>query len=111
VELARAHGVATVFTDSPDYPSLADLTGGFTYARLMRSRAGEADGYPAGELQDWARRAMQWRDGGDPAELPHVASVREPAEAREVFVYFISAEKARNPAAAMALQRLVDRDG
>ncbi len=29
VELARAHGVATVFTDAPDYPSLADLTGDF----------------------------------------------------------------------------------
>jgi len=111
VALARTHSVATVFTDSPDYPSLADLTGGFTYARLMRSRADEADGYPTAELQDWAQRATQWRDGGDPAELPHVASPGEPTEAREVFVYFISAEKARNPAAAMALQRLVDRVG
>jgi len=29
--------VPTVFTDSPDYPSLADLSGDFSYARLMRS--------------------------------------------------------------------------
>lgn len=108
VELARAHDVATVFTDSPDYPSLADLTGPFAYARLMRSRAGETDGYPADELADWAARATTWRNGGDPAELPHIAPPRPEAPACEVFVYFISAEKARNPSAAMALQRLVD---
>lgn len=108
VELARAHGVATVFTDSPDYPSLADLTGDFAYARLMRSRAGEVDGYPAGELDEWAAHAAQWRDGGDPASLPHVGPAAGNGRPREVFVYFISAEKARNPAAAMALQRRVD---
>ena len=55
VELARAHAVATVFTDSPDYPSLADLTGEFIYARLMRSRSAVATGYPADELHDLGR--------------------------------------------------------
>ena len=35
--LARRHGAATVFTDSDDYPSFADITGSFVYARLMRT--------------------------------------------------------------------------
>ena len=51
LELARARGVATVFTDSPKYPSLADLTGPFVYARLMRSESDEATGYPASQLK------------------------------------------------------------
>ena len=37
--LARKHGMATVFTDSGEYPSFADLTADFVYARLMRSQA------------------------------------------------------------------------
>ncbi|WP_049622705.1 DUF72 domain-containing protein [Frateuria defendens] len=108
VTLARAHGMPTVFTDSPDYPSLADLSGPFVYARLMRSRAGEEHGYPANELDEWARRAKSWAAGGDPAELPHVLPAQAAQVPREVFVFFISAAKARNPAAAMALQARVD---
>lgn len=111
VALARAYGVATVFTDSPEHPSLADLTGPFAYARLMRSEAAEPHGYPAAALDAWAERATQWRAGGDPPELPHVETPRQNEAARDVFVYFISAAKARNPAAAMALQARVDRTG
>jgi uncharacterized protein YecE (DUF72 family) len=111
VTLARTHGVATVFTDSPEHPSLADLTGPFAYARLMRSQADEPHGYPAGALDAWAERATQWRAGGDPPELPHVEAPRPNQAARDVFVYFISAAKARNPAAAMALQARVARTG
>ncbi|HET6432508.1 DUF72 domain-containing protein [Dyella sp.] len=108
VSLARAHAVATVFTDSPDYPSLADLTGGFVYARLMRSRSAQATGYPPAELAQWAKYAAQWHAGGDPAALPHVSAVQERQAPKDVFIYFISADKERNPAAAVALQRKVD---
>lgn len=101
--LARERRIATVFTDSDEYPSLADLTGDFVYARLMRSRAGVDTGYPDGELQAWAERARLWAHGGDCADLPHVAAAQDDAPPREVFVYFISAAKERNPAAAMAL--------
>jgi uncharacterized protein YecE (DUF72 family) len=108
LQLARERRIATVFTDSTEYPSLADITGDFVYARLMRSRADVATGYPDTELDDWARRAREWAGGGDPGELPHVAAAGEAgARPREVYLYFISAAKARNPAAAMALlQRL-----
>ncbi|QWP76340.1 DUF72 domain-containing protein [Lysobacter sp. K5869] len=103
LQLARERRIATVFTDSDEYPSVADLTGDFVYARLMRSRAEVARGYPDDELDAWARRARAWARGGDNADLPHVAAPLAQGAAREVFVYFISAAKHRNPAAAMEL--------
>jgi uncharacterized protein YecE (DUF72 family) len=101
--LARAHRVATVFTDSPKYPSFADVTGDFVYARLMRSESANATGYAPGALDAWAARARTWAAGGDPTDLPRVAASSAGAGARDVFIYFISAAKERNPAAAMAL--------
>jgi uncharacterized protein YecE (DUF72 family) len=109
VELARAHGVPTVFTDAAQYPSFADPTGDFTYARLMRSAADEPHGYPADALDAWARRAHAWARGEDPAELPHAGARQPDGVPREVFIFFISSAKERNPAAAMALQARVDK--
>lgn len=103
LELARAHACASVFTDSDEYPGFADVTGDFVYARLMRSRASEPNGYSAKELGAWAERAKAWAGGGEPDGLPRIEPPRAPSGPRDVFVYFISAAKARNPAAAMAL--------
>jgi uncharacterized protein YecE (DUF72 family) len=108
VELARAYRVPTVFTDSPDYPSLADLTGDFSYARLMRSADEIPTGYAPAELDRWAGYACGWAAGKDIAALPHVAALLPQTPPREVFVFFISAAKQHNPAAAMALQSRVD---
>ncbi|MEP6632836.1 MAG: DUF72 domain-containing protein, partial [Luteimonas sp.] len=97
-------GCATVFTDSAEFPSFADVTADFVYARLMRSRSGIATGYTEDELAHWAQRARQWADGQDADSLPRIdpaPSAR--SAARDVFIYFISAAKERNPAAAMAL--------
>ena len=106
IALARRHGMATVFTDSDEHPSFADLTADFVYARLMRSRGEVATGYPDGELLAWADRARQWSQGAAPADLPHIDAASTTASPRrDVFVYFISAAKERNPAAAMALLR------
>lgn len=105
--LARSRNMATVFTDSPDYPSFADLTADFVYARLMRSRATIDTGYPADELEMWRRRIHTWASGGDPADLPHLLPVAAAQPPRQVYLYFISSAKDRNPAAAMALQRLI----
>ena len=104
--LARKHGMATVFTDSADHPSFADVTADFVYARLMRSRADEPTGYPREALDRWSERARSWASGGRPDDLPYLeakASVAPPR--RDVFLYFISSAKERNPAAAMALLR------
>jgi len=101
--LARRHGMATVFTDSAEFPSFADITADFVYARLMRSRGDIPSGYPDAELEQWAARARQWAAGGEPDDLPRIEAVKSEEMRRDVFIYFISAAKERNPAAAMAL--------
>lgn len=109
IALARKHGFATVFTDSPDYPSFSDVTADFVYARLMRSRSEIATGYPADELEAWAKRAREWARGSEPGDLPKIVDEAANSKPREVFVQFISAAKERNPAAAMALQAILGR--
>ena len=105
-ELMRQRGLPSVFTDSEKYPSFADLSGDFVYARLMRSRSALPTGYTEAELEVWAGRIRGWRSGEAPTDLPLQQPAAKP-QPREVFVYFISAAKERNPAAAMALaQRL-----
>ncbi|MEO7338599.1 MAG: DUF72 domain-containing protein [Caldimonas sp.] len=104
--LARKHGVATVFADSDDYPSFADITGDFVYGRLMRTQSGLASGYPEGDLDRWKIRADEWASGREPDDLPKVEVTGSSAartKARDVFLYFISGAKERAPAAAIAL--------
>ena len=104
LDLVRARGVATVFTDSKEYPSFADLGADFVYARLMGSQAGIDTGYAPAALDAWAQRARTWAAGGEPDDMPRVEpAAGRKAPPREVFVFFIGAAKARNPAAAMAL--------
>ena len=111
VDLARAHGVAIVFADSDEYPSFADVTADFVYARLMRTRPEETTGYPEADIASWARRAEEWRSGGEPSDVPRVVSGTTSATPgtgqRDVFLFFISGAKERAPAAAVAtIQRL-----
>jgi uncharacterized protein YecE (DUF72 family) len=105
--LARRQRVATVFTDSDDYPSFADPTGDFVYARLMRSSEKLKSGYAPKALDHWAEVAQAWARGEEPADLPRVEDARPPGDAarapRDVFVYFINGAKERAPAGAMAL--------
>jgi uncharacterized protein YecE (DUF72 family) len=72
--LARRHRIATVFTDSDEYPSFADLTTDFVYARLMRSQSRIDTGYSLDALRAWAGHARTWAEGGDPDDLPHLAA-------------------------------------
>jgi uncharacterized protein YecE (DUF72 family) len=102
--LARRYRAATVFTDSPKYPSFADLSGDFVYARLMCSEADQPTGYAPPALDAWATRAQRWAGGGEPQDLPRVAAAESTAAAkRDVFVYFINGAKVRAPHAAMSL--------
>jgi uncharacterized protein YecE (DUF72 family) len=106
--LAREHRVATVFTDSDDYPSFADVTGGFVYARLMRTDAQHAEGCAPESFAALAACARTWREGGEPGGLPRVEAAPAQAAAaapRDVFLFFISGAKEKAPAAAMALIR------
>ncbi|MGJ7492713.1 DUF72 domain-containing protein [Variovorax sp. ZT4R33] len=102
--LARAHGVATVFTDSDKFPSFANLTADFAYARLMNSDATLKTGYAPKALAAWVGRAQRWAEGGTPDGLPRVDGADDvQAKARDVFVFFINGAKEKAPAAAGAL--------
>ena len=103
VALARKYGVATVFADSDTYPTFADVTGNFVYARLMKTVPTQETGYPKKALAHWAKHLRTWNDGADPVELPRVAKPNKKNQPRDVFAFFISGAKERAPAAAMAV--------
>ena len=108
VDLARRQGVAIVFSESDEFPRIADLSADFVYLRVMRAEADRAEGYAPSALDAIAACARVWCAGGEPADVPCVATEPLPIRSRDVFVQFISAAKERNPAAAMALQQRVD---
>jgi uncharacterized protein YecE (DUF72 family) len=101
--LAREARVATVFSDSDEYPSFADITGDCVYVRLQRSQADIATGYQADALDAIADCARLWASGTEPAVVPRVESAQPAGAARDVFMFFISGAKERAPAAAQAL--------
>jgi len=84
-DLLRDHGAALVSADDDEWPQADVATADFAYARLQRTRADEKTGYPARELNAWAKTFQKW------------------SEKRDVFAFFISGAKETNPAAAMAL--------
>lgn len=107
VAMARDHGCAIVFADHAEYPAIADITAPFVYARLQQSRSEEPAGYAAAELDRWGEVTRAWAGGKAPAGLPYAAGPSAEGAARDVFVFFISGAKERNPAAAqMLIQRL-----
>jgi uncharacterized protein YecE (DUF72 family) len=101
--LARKYRATTVFTDSDEYPSFADLTGDLVYARLMRTDPALATGYASADLTAWAGRAREWAAGREPADLPRVEGAVSKTGPRDVFVFLISGAKERAPAAAQGL--------
>jgi uncharacterized protein YecE (DUF72 family) len=101
--LVRRRGVGTVFADSDDYPSFADTSGDFVYARLMKTVSREKTGYPPERIAYWADCARGWARGEEPAGLPRIAAAGAPTGTpRDVFAFFISGAKERAPAAAVA---------
>ncbi|WP_420995225.1 DUF72 domain-containing protein [Cupriavidus sp. 30B13] len=103
LRLARKYKAATVFADSPKFPSFADLTADFAYARLMCSSEKIETGYAPKDLDAWRARVQAWAAGGSPGDLPRVEDKAPAARKREVFVFFINGAKERAPAAAAAL--------
>ena len=84
-DLCRKYNAAIVYAHDDEFPEIDEPTADFTYARLMKTQDKVKAGYKPAELVGWAGRAKAWAGRGD------------------VFVYFISGAKARNPAAAQAL--------
>lgn len=109
--LARQYKAATVFTESDDYPPIAEPTGDFVYTRIMRTQADEPLGCAPEVFPALAASARIWAEGGEPEGLPRIeAPAPAAAPSRDVFVFFISGAKERAPHAAMALRRALGED-
>jgi uncharacterized protein YecE (DUF72 family) len=83
--LAREHGVAIVEAGDSAYPHIEARTAPFSYLRLMGTKTSAPKGYAPAALARWRDHAQSLAGDGD------------------VFVYFISGAKERNPHAAMTL--------
>ena len=104
IALLRRHEVPVIFADHATYPGIADLTGGFVYARLQTGQDSVETAYPPAELDAWAGRMKTWAEGGAPADLDYAdASSAAPKTPREVFAFIIHEGKVRAPAAAQAI--------
>lgn len=90
LSLARERNIAVVTVESDKHPLILDPTADFAYARLELTQEDEPTGYPKAALKKWAKTARDWEKSGD------------------VFLYFISGAKARNPAAAEAMLKLLN---
>lgn len=86
IEMARAKGVAIVRADHLEFPLLEADTADFIYARIMHAEEDKPEGYSAKVLDTWADKARDWAKEG-----------------RDVYLFFISGAKVRNPAAARAV--------
>jgi uncharacterized protein YecE (DUF72 family) len=84
-DLTRTYGVAIVYAKDEDFPEIDQPTADFTYVRLMASQEDLETGVTEDELDGFAQQTKGWAKRGD------------------VFAYFISGAKVRNPAAAQAL--------
>ncbi len=89
LKLARDRNIAIVTVESEKHPLIVQPTADFTYARLELAKPDEPAGYPKSALKKWLTTAREWEKSGD------------------VFLYFISGAKERNPAAAKAMLDLV----
>ena len=85
VALAREHQVAVVEAGDSPYPRLEARTAPFAYLRVMGTKASAPKGYAPAALARWREHAQTLAGDGD------------------VFFYFISGAKERNPRAALAL--------
>ncbi len=85
VALARKHEVAIVEAGDSEYPRIQARTAPFSYLRVMGTKESAPKGYTPAALKRWRDHAMKLAREGD------------------VFFYFISGAKVRNPLAARAL--------
>jgi uncharacterized protein YecE (DUF72 family) len=108
VALARKYNAAIVFADIKKFPSIPDATSDFLYCRLQDTREDVPTGYKPADLKKWAEAAKAWEAGGLPKGLEAVGKAAAKKK-RDVFVYFISGAKVRNPAAAVEFLKIISK--
>ena len=104
VAMARAANVAIVIAEHETYPQIADPTADFVYARLQCAREEEPAGYSPAAARPLGRSGSRLGGRGESGRTRPMSS-DAPADARprDVFAFFISGFKERNPLAALAL--------
>ena len=103
IALLRKFSMPVVFTDHVEYPSIADVTGNFIYARLQKGQDTVPTAYPPKEINGWADRLTEWAKGGEPKDLNRVSAASKKGKPRDVFAYVIHEGKVRAPHGAMEL--------
>ena len=86
LDLLTKHGATVVYAEADDFPKIRHEGSEFAVARLMQSKSDAATGYGKADIDRFAKMTTDW------------------AKKQDVFCFFISGAKERNPAAAMALQ-------
>ena len=89
--LAREHEVAIVEAGDSAYPRIQARTASFSYLRVMGAKASSPKGYPPAALARWKLHAQTLACDGD------------------VYFYFISGAKQRNPLAALSLIEALEK--
>jgi uncharacterized protein YecE (DUF72 family) len=85
-DLLTKYGASVVWADDDKFPKLRHEGADFAVTRMMRTQSGEATGYSSADLGKFAKMYKDW------------------SAKQDVFAFFISGAKERNPAAAMTLQ-------
>ena len=86
LDLLTKHGATVVYAEDDEFPKIRHEGSAFAVARLMQTKSDQAAGYGKADIDRFAKMTTDW------------------AKKQEVFCFFISGAKERNPAAAMALQ-------
>jgi uncharacterized protein YecE (DUF72 family) len=91
-DLLREHGAALVIADRPELTfQTRELTADWTFLRFHHGHRGRRGNYSRSELEEWARRIAEWRDGGI-----------------DVYAYFNNDWEIFAPRNATTLKRLLD---
>ena len=90
IALASKHQVAIVEAGDSEYPRIQARAAPFSYLRVMGTKASAKKGYTPAALARWREHAQNLARDGD------------------VYFYFISGAKERNPQAALALLAALD---
>lgn len=88
-QLLSRYGATVVWADAEEFPQVRHADSGFAVARIMRARSAQPAGYTPAEIAGYAQLLRSW------------------AASQDVFAFFISGAKERNPAAAVALQQML----
>jgi uncharacterized protein YecE (DUF72 family) len=86
LDLLTKYGATVVYAEDDAFPKIRHEGSDFAVARLMQSKSDQPMGYAKGDIDRFAKMVTDW------------------SKKQDVFAFFISGAKERNPAAAMALQ-------